>query len=1466
MSVETTLPLTTDQSQAVNLLATVWPKKGQSLRRECNFDLIGGLLRNRMPADQVEALVRALAEKTGDDEVENRVQIIAMTQRKIQDKQTVRGWPSLSNRLGSKGPQIVRAVRFRLDLTTNVKALAERKRLPVEFLESLGIHNLPDFQGNPSDENGVGIPYHDFAGKTVAIKKRYKSTAHSSQWPKGLPLRIYGEERLRDRPAGYALVEGESDCWTLWLHGIDALGIPGAETVAKTLEDRHLQGVERLLVVQETDQSGESFVLNVRTRLGQLGWKGCLGIVRCDGLKDVSALYMDDPERFRERWVACTSKAEPAEVTGQSSVSGASIVTKKPVRLLPPYQPFPIRTLPAPVNTFVEQGAQALGCDASFLALPAISILASLIGNTRVIRLKGDWSEPSIIWSCVVGDSGTLKSPAIRLVMRGVWKQQKQALVEYKERLAEHEEKLNEFKEAKQKQRKDTTIKVPDDPGPLPCEPRLVASDTTIERLCELLDQNPRGILLFRDELSGWLGSFTRYKSGAGGNDVPQWLEMFHGSHVIIDRKTSEKKTIFVERAAVSVTGTIQPGILTRALTAEYREAGLAARILLTMPPKRAKNWTEIEVDPLVRDAWETILAKLYALDFDTNQAGEKEPFAVRLTPDAKRLWVEFYDQWAEVQAGTDGDLAALFSKIEGYAPRFALIHHVVSNVATNGDSCDPIEPVSMQAGIDLAKWFASETSRIYGMFDEDEENRVIRLLVEFIRSRGGVITCRNLYRARKSKYGGQDEAEEALQTLVDKGLARWEDIKSGTQGGRPTRRCVLLPSVGAKTDKTSPEDGDGDGPCDPESGAKTCFGTSAKTCETPENPAAGGGFGSFGTDTEGERHSEYDPARNGTTKKVLAPMIKPVLAPGSEEKGTAPAPWVLIQSPADLLQVIAAVDGSAVVGLDIETTGLDPRSDRVRLLSLATTTIETTTLVYLIDCFAVPDESLAPLWDTLVEERHRTVCHNGKFDLAFLSQMGFTPSRSVTDTMLLSQLLDGTRRPKGYHGLAECVQRYLGQELPKEEQTSDWSRPELTQEQLAYAARDAEVLLPLREAMRRHLQDADLNTVADIECRALPAIVWLANAGVALDQERWTALAATAERERDRLKDQLDQAAPQRKDTLIDPGWNWNSPDQVKEALGLLGIKTVSTDDDALAAIDHPLAQTLREYRAAEKKAGMYGSDWLKHLGPDGRVRADWQQIGADSGRMSCKRPGLQTLPRERGYRSCFIAPPGRVLIKADYSQIELRIAAKVSGDKALLEAYQQGEDLHIRTAKMVLKIEDVTKSHRQIAKSLNFGLLYGMGAKSFRAYARSNYGVELTLEQAEAYRKAFFKTYPGLAAWHRRIGQTKNSPVDTRTLAGRRRARITSFTEKLNTPVQGTGADGLKQALGLLWERRDQCPGAFPVLVVHDEIVIEADSGQADAAAAWLKKAMIDAMAPLIEPVPVEVETMIGTTWGGD
>ena len=215
-----------------------------------------------------------------------------------------------------------------------------------------------------------------------------------------------------------------------------------------------------------------------------------------------------------------------------------------------PFAPFPVGALPDPIRTFVATSAQAIGCDPSYVALPLLAALASAIGNTRRLELKRGWTVPAIIWAAIVGESGTSKTPAFRLVMRFVRERERKALErnaeamrQYETDLARYEKALGEWK------RKKTT----DDPPEKPIAPeatRYVVSDTTVEALAPLLLSNPRGLLLSRDELSGWIGSFDRYAGGKGGADAANWLSMHVGESIIVDRKTGIQRTTFVPSAS----------------------------------------------------------------------------------------------------------------------------------------------------------------------------------------------------------------------------------------------------------------------------------------------------------------------------------------------------------------------------------------------------------------------------------------------------------------------------------------------------------------------------------------------------------------------------------------------------------------------------------------------------------------------------------------------------------------------------------------------------------------------------------------------------------------------------------------------------------------------------------------------------------------------------------------------------
>jgi hypothetical protein len=292
------------------------------------------------------------------------------------------------------------------------------------------------------------------------------------------------------------------------------------------------------------------------------------------------------------------------------------------VRVLEPYQPFPVEALPDPLREYVRQGAVALGCDPAYLALPVLAVAAGLIGYTRVLRLKRTWRESTVLWSLIVGESGTLKSPAYRLATDYLFPLQRRLHRQYQEDYARFLQDKEAYQEAKRRAKEEGTN--PGDPPEEPVERIVFSTDATIEALAEIIEDNPRGLLVTCDELTAWFSMFARYHTGKQGcSDLPRWLSMHSAGGFSYHRKTGDRRRIVVPHAAVSVTGGIQPGVLARALTPEFLDAGLAARLLMAMPPKRPKRWTEAEIDPEVEQAYQGTLDKLLLLDFDTGQ-GER--------------------------------------------------------------------------------------------------------------------------------------------------------------------------------------------------------------------------------------------------------------------------------------------------------------------------------------------------------------------------------------------------------------------------------------------------------------------------------------------------------------------------------------------------------------------------------------------------------------------------------------------------------------------------------------------------------------------------------------------------------------------------------------------------------------------------------------------------------------------------
>ena len=247
----------------------------------------------------------------------------------------------------------------------------------------------------------------------------------------------------------------------------------------------------------------------------------------------------------------------------------------------------------------------------------------------------------------------------------------------------------------------------------------------------------------------------------------------------------------------------------------------------------------------------------------------------------------------------------------------------------------------------------------------------------------------------------------------------------------------------------------------------------------------------------------------------------------------------------------------------------------------------------------------------------------------------------------------------------------------------------------------------------------------------------------------------------------------------------------------------------------------------------------------------------------MASSRPNLQNITRE--LRKLFKAHKGRKLIVADYSQIELRIAAEYVNDETMIKAFSEGKDLHRFTASLILgkDYEEITKEERQMAKAINFGLIYGISPKSLMEYAKNNYGIDITLREAQKFHERFFEVYSGFKKWHEKVKEelSKKHTIVVYSLLGRRMV-VNRFTEAVNFPIQATGSDMLKMAVVFFGKLKDGLD-AHIVNLIHDEIVVDVKEEDAQKARDVLSESMLRAGKILLKKVPVEFEAQIVESW---
>jgi DNA polymerase-1 len=563
-------------------------------------------------------------------------------------------------------------------------------------------------------------------------------------------------------------------------------------------------------------------------------------------------------------------------------------------------------------------------------------------------------------------------------------------------------------------------------------------------------------------------------------------------------------------------------------------------------------------------------------------------------------------------------------------------------------------------------------------------------------------------------------------------------------------------------------------------------------------------------------------------------------------------------------------------IGFDTETTELDPYDGVLRLVQLSTgretQVIDLRPFAEKGDLKTLPE--LAPLRELLAAPNPVKVAHNAKFDAKWIKHHLGIDLGGTFDTLLASQLI-AAGDPERRHSLLEVVSFFLGTELDKSEQLSDWSAPELTQSQIEYAARDAAIMLPLREQMVERLNNDDLIRAAQLEFDCIAPIAAMELNGFFLDETRWREQLEKVKAANSKVAYELQHmlSAGVAQASLFGVAEiNLDSQMQVTDALKNLGVPVPETTRGwqlQPLANAYPVVAKLLEYRGVAKSLSSFGENILEFIRPETRrIHADFRQIGAPTGRFSCSKPNLQQIPHEVEYRRCFCAAEGKKLVIADYSQIELRILADFSDDENFINAFVSGADFHSITAAQVFGVEPsgVTADQRSFAKRLNFGVVYGIGSQRFAMLTG------LSQTEAENMMRRYFATYRGLDTWLRDAARRVVTERISRTASGRMYRHRFDETDRQsisgaqrnakNFPIQGTSADILKRALYLL-HREIAGTSARLVNIVHDEIILESAAAEAEATAEKLERAMRAAGEEYVKKVPVKVDVGIADEW---
>ncbi|HOW15052.1 DNA polymerase [Methanosarcina sp.] len=527
--------------------------------------------------------------------------------------------------------------------------------------------------------------------------------------------------------------------------------------------------------------------------------------------------------------------------------------------------------------------------------------------------------------------------------------------------------------------------------------------------------------------------------------------------------------------------------------------------------------------------------------------------------------------------------------------------------------------------------------------------------------------------------------------------------------------------------------------------------------------------------------------------------------------------------------------------------------------------------------------------------ESSLVVGHNIKFECKFLKHhLGIT-LKNVYDTMVAEHVL--TCGASGLTSLKSLVLKYCGINLDKGMQTSFAKGKELSQAQVEYAVQDILYLPEIMNQQMAKIKLLGLENILDIEMKCIPAVAWMELSGMNIDLNLLKEIEERVRKENEdkikKLSEKFCVKEATTQQTLtgdeIQNKINIKSSTQLLKALQSKGYNLESTGKKAfLKYKGDPLITEIEQFRATEKLLSSFidpilgtGKTGESFVNPvTGRVHANFNQCGALSGRFSCEDPNLQQQPSkaDKKWREIYKASKGCKIVAADYSQEELRIIGQLSGDPGYIKAYKENLDLHKQTAATMFNtpLEMVTKTQRTMAKSINFGLNYGMGAESLKSKLKEDAGVDVTVDEAERLKKAFQRMYPKVTSYLHDAGERGFETGFVDTLAGRKcntkampkNKQLEEYTIRnrgKNLPVQGLGADILKTAMGNLFLVLEP-KGVKLINAVHDELVFECKAEDAEEVAATVKAEMERVESLYLTALPSQCDVTIADYWKKD